>query len=68
MELWMLRLMCTVQVEQSDEASEETIVEISAYADGGPRSRVCAFQTLSSAPHHMSGHFSLHVTLIPFRI
>ena len=30
---------------------EETGTKISASADGGPRSRVCARETLHSAPH-----------------
>jgi hypothetical protein len=44
------------QVDLADPAdwenSRETInIEISASADGGPRSRVCARETLRSAPH-----------------
>ena len=34
-----------------------TLVKISAYADGGPRSRVCARETLRSTPIDVSGNF-----------
>ena len=33
-------------------------IKISAYADGGPRSRVCAWETLRSAPHRRTRKFS----------
>ena len=33
-------------------------VKISAHADGGPRSRVCARETLRSAPHRRERKFS----------
>ena len=33
-----------------------------AHADGGPRSRVCARETLRWAPIDTSGHFSAHVS------
>ena len=33
-------------------------LEISAHADGGPRSRVCASETLRSAPHRRERKFS----------
>ena len=35
-----------------------TTCEISTYADGGPRSRVCARETLCSAPHRRTRKFS----------
>ena len=36
--------------------------KISASADGGPRSRVCARETLCSAPIDTSGNFPAHVS------
>ena len=36
--------------------------EISAHADGGPRSRVCARLTLRSAPRETSSIFSAHMS------
>ena len=38
-------------VPEESSPSEEKMIEISASADGGPRSRVCARETLRSAPH-----------------
>ena len=36
----------------------EIIIKISAHADGGPRSRVCARETLRSAPYQHERKFS----------
>ena len=36
--------------------------KISAHADGGPRSRICARETLRSAPHQHERKFSPHVS------
>jgi hypothetical protein len=38
--------------------SIESDQKISAHADGGPRSRVCARETLRSAPHRRERKFS----------
>ena len=38
--------------------SQERLSKISAHADGGPRSRVCARETLRSAPHRREQKFS----------
>ena len=35
----------------SDWLLQEEMINISTRADGGPRSRVCARETLRSAPH-----------------
>jgi hypothetical protein len=45
-------------------------IKISAHADGGPRSRVCARETLCSAPHRREWKFSAarvcRVTFVKF--
>ena len=38
--------------------------KIFAHADGGPRSRVCARETLRSAPIDVSGNFSAHMSAV----
>ena len=41
---------------------------MSASADGGPRSRVCARETLYSAPHrHLRKFFGAHVCRVTFK-
>jgi hypothetical protein len=43
-------------------------MKISAHADGGPRSRVCACETLRSAPHRREQKFSgTHVCRVTFK-
>ena len=50
-----------------DKAAEKE-KEISARADGGPRSRVCARETLRSAPHLNERKFSgAHVCRVTFK-
>ena len=45
-------------LEREKEKKEEVERKISAHADGGPRSRVCARETLRSAPHRRERKFS----------
>ena len=43
-------------------------LQISAHTDGGPRSRVCARETLRSAPHrHERKFFGAHVCRVTFK-
>ena len=48
--------------EVAEPISKTTNNKISACADGGPRSRVCARLTLRSAPIDTSGNLSVHVS------
>ena len=43
-------------------AGAEGEEEISAHADGGPRSRVCSRDTPAQPPIDFSGNFSAHVS------
>ena len=42
----------------SDTVCTVPLGPISAHADGGPRSRVCVFETIRSAPHRYEHKFS----------
>ena len=44
-------MVCDTLEENIEEEKHKEVYQISASADGGPRSRVCARETLRSAPH-----------------